>query len=192
MLGSASYHSPDKNLVKILQSYGNSEHQLKTQSLEDRFEFMRLCASIAGFHSIDDMAKQYYTADFNHDSAVSREQRNSRHSRLPQLLSKVRKSAKTWTPWEAHRYQSEIIKSAQSLIRAERRDHHTTENIYLEALTDLEKALAVGLAHNSEENDLIPKAFRRLSKVFQDTVSGLNPLTLTANVLSAYYEYQSY
>ncbi|KAL6904178.1 hypothetical protein GGI43DRAFT_399795 [Trichoderma evansii] len=169
IVGSPQYDGQDKNLAKMLQSYGNGEQRLKDRSLEDRLEFMRICASVAGFRSIDDMAKQYYTADFSHDSAVSREQRNSRHSQLPQLLSKLRKSVKTWTQWEAHRYQYEIIKSAQSLIRAERSEHPTTQHVYTEALMDLEKALAVGLAHNSGENDLIPRAFRRLSKVFQDT-----------------------
>lgn len=179
--GSALYDCPDKNLAQMLQSYDNGEQRLKDKSLEDRFEFMRVCASVAGFHSIDDMAKKYYTADFSHDSVISREQRNSRHSQLPQLLSKLRKSVKTWTQWEAHRYQYEIIKSAQSLIRAERSDYHTAGNIYTEALTDLEKALAGGLAHNSEDNDLIPRAFRKLSKVFQDTVSRSSPVTLIAS-----------
>lgn len=179
--GSALYDCPDKNLAQMLQSYDNGEQRLKDKSLEDRFEFMRVCASVAGFHSIDDMAKKYYTADFSHDSVISREQRNSRHSQLPQLLSKLRKSVKTWTQWEAHRYQYEIIKSSQSLIRAERSDYHTAGNIYTEALTDLEKALAGGLAHNSEDNDLIPRAFRKLSKVFQDTVSRSSPVTLIAS-----------
>ncbi|UKZ66356.1 uncharacterized protein TrAtP1_007532 [Trichoderma atroviride] len=169
VIGSTLYDCPHKNLAQMLQSYENGEQRLKDRSLEDRLEFMRVCASVAGFHNIDDMAKKYYTADFSHDSVISREQRNSRHSQLPQLLSKLRKSVKTWTQWEAHRYQYEIIKSAQSLIRAERSDHHTTENTYTEALTDLEKALAVGLAHNSGEEELIPRAFQRLSKVFQDT-----------------------
>lgn len=183
MIGSTLYDDQDKNLAKMLQSYSNGEQRLGDRSLEDRFEFMRVCASVAGFHSIDDMAKQYYTADFSHDSIISREQRNSRHSQLPQLLSKLRKSVKTWTQWEAHRYQYEIIKSAQSLIRAERNDDPTTQHIYIEALTDLEKALAEGLANNSRENDLIPRAFRRLSKVFQDTVSNSNFVTMSANVL---------
>ncbi|KAM0487113.1 hypothetical protein ACHAPX_000381 [Trichoderma viride] len=179
--GSALYDCTDKDLARMLQSYETGEQRLKDRSLEDRFEFMRVCASVAGFHSIDDMAKQYYTADFSHDSVISREQRNSRHSQLPQLLSKLRKSVKTWTQWEAHRYQYEIIKSAQSLIRAERSNYPTTQHIYTEALTDLEKALAVGLTHNSGENDLIPRAFRRLSKMFQDTVR-INLVPMTAIV----------
>ncbi|KAL7924394.1 hypothetical protein ACQKWADRAFT_286625 [Trichoderma austrokoningii] len=167
--GITLYESQDKHLAKMLQICGNGEQRLKDRSLEDRFEFMRACASVAGFHSIDDMAKQYYTAEFSHDSVMSREQRNSRHSQLPQLLSKLRKNVKTWTQWEAHRYQYEIIKSAQSLIRAERSECPATQHIYIEALEDLEKALAVGLAHNLGESDLRPKAFRKLSKVFQDT-----------------------
>lgn len=181
IVGSALYDCTDKDLARMLQSYETGEQRLKDRSLEDRFEFMRVCASVAGFHSIDDMAKQYYTADFSHDSVISREQRNSRHSQLPQLLSKLRKSVKTWTQWEAHRYQYEIIKSAQSLIRAERSNYPTTQHIYTEALTDLEKALAVGLTHNSGENDLIPRAFRRLSKMFQDTVR-INLVPMTAIV----------
>ncbi|PTB39329.1 hypothetical protein M441DRAFT_28480 [Trichoderma asperellum CBS 433.97] len=171
IIGSTLYDSQDKNLAKMLQSYGNGEQRLKDRSLEERLEFMRVCASVAGFHSIDDMAKQYYTADLSHDSVISQEQRNSRHSQLPRVLSKLRKSVKTWTQWEAHRYQYEIIKSAQSLIRSERTANPTTQHIYTEALMDLEKALAAGLAHNSGENELIPRAFRKLSKVFQDTVS---------------------
>lgn len=182
IIGSAQYDSQDKNLAKMLQSYGNGEQRLRDRSLEDRLEFMRVCASVAGFHSIDDMAKQYYTADFSHDSVISREQRNSRHSQLPRLLSKLRKNVKTWTQWEAHRYQYEIIKSAQSLICAERSERSTTEHIYSEALMELEKALAVGLAHNSGEHDLIPKAFRRLSKVFQDTVSRSISVAMTLHV----------
>lgn len=184
VIGSVLYDCPDKNLAQMLQSYENGEQRLKDKGLEDRFEFMRVCASVAGFHSIDDMAKQYYTADFSHDSAISQEQRNSRHRQLPQLLSKLRKSVKTWTQWEAHRYQYEILKSAHSLIRAERSDYPTTKNIYTEALTDLEKALAAGLTQNSGENDLVPSAFRRLSKVFQDTVSCSNLVIMALTVVS--------
>ncbi|KAL7900317.1 hypothetical protein HDV63DRAFT_416305 [Trichoderma sp. SZMC 28014] len=184
VIGSVLYDFPDKNLVQMLQSYDNGEQRLRDKSLEDRFEFMRVCASVAGFHSIDDMAKQYYTADFSQDSAISREQRNSRHSQLPQLLSKLRKSVKTWTQWEAHRYQYEILKSAHSLIRAERIDYPTAKNIYTEALTDLEKALVGGLAPNSGDNELVPRAFRRLSKVFQDTVSRSKHVIITRTAFS--------
>ncbi|RFU80500.1 bzip transcription factor domain-containing [Trichoderma arundinaceum] len=179
IVGSALHDCQDKNLAKMLESYGSSEQQLKDRCLEERFEFMRVCAYAAGFHSFDDMAKQYYTADFSHDSVISREQRNSRHSQLPQLFSKLRKSVKTWTQWEAHRYQYEVIKSAQSVIRAERGECSTAQPIYNEVLMELEKALVAGPAHNLGENDSLSKAFRRLSKVFQDTVSHQAFITTT-------------
>ncbi|KAM0255242.1 hypothetical protein ACHAQJ_005950 [Trichoderma viride] len=169
IMGSALNEGQDKNLTKMLESYGSSEQQLKDRCLEERFEFMRVCAYAAGFHSVDEMARQYYTADFCHESVISREQRDSRHSQLPQLFSKLRRSVKTWTQWEAHRYQYEIIKSAQSVIRAERSECSTTQPIYTEVLNELEKALVAVPAHNLGENDSLSKAFRRLSKVFQDT-----------------------
>jgi hypothetical protein len=181
IIGSGLHDNQDRNLAKILESYDNGEQQLKERCLEERFEFMRACAYAAGFNSVDEMAKQYYTADFSHDSVISREQRDSRHSQLPQLFSKLRKSVKTWTQWEAHRYQYEIIKSAQSVIRAEHSECSTTQPLYAEVLMELEKALVAVPAHNAGESDSLLKAFRRLSKVFQDTVSYQIFITTASN-----------
>ncbi|KAF2177275.1 hypothetical protein K469DRAFT_697354 [Zopfia rhizophila CBS 207.26] len=166
----------DKLLAQVLENNSSNEQQLRIRCLEDRFEFIRLCVASAGFSSFDAMVSQYYTADFSHESIVSREQRSSRHSQLPLLLTKLRKNVKTWTQWEAHGYQYEIIKSAESIIRAERNDFVATQTIYANALSELER-LQSG-ATDGADNGSLSRAFRTLTKMFQDTVRTYPILTI--------------
>lgn len=115
------------------------KHQIRSRSLEERFEFVRLCLAAAGFPSIDAMVGEYYTADFSHDFPIAREQRVSRHSQLPLLVAQLRRSATSWSQWEAHGYQSEIMNSAISLIQDEQRGFVASKRLFADARSELER-----------------------------------------------------
>lgn len=146
------------------------------ESLEDRLEFIRLCVAAAGFSSIDDMVGQYYTADFRQDSLVARQQRISRHTQLPHLFVQLRSSSQTWTQWEAHGYQSEIMKSAVTLIQNEREAFSAPRHLLSTAQVELQKALSEDLtagAGGSSASRRPPSssgALQHLLKSLQDTV----------------------
>lgn len=165
----------DDLLAKALAFASSKDQLLRTRPIEDRFEFMQLCVASGGFTSFDAMVRQYYTADFSHDSLVTREQRSSRHSQLPVLLSKLRKSVKSWTEWESHGYQYEIIKSAESIIRAESANNASVTNraLYTDALAELERlhSRVPGDGGGGADQESLSRAFRPLSRVLQDTVS---------------------
>lgn len=159
-----------------------SEQPLRERSLEERFEFMRTCAAAAGFGNFDTMIRQYYTADFNCESIVSREQRQSRHSQLPVLLNKLRKDVKSWTQWEAHGYQAETIKSAETVIRTERSDFSVPQPLYVEVLSELEK---ISRMTEGVDNAAMSRAFQPMTRMFQDTVSAYIHTLHTLNTLDA-------
>ena len=158
-----------------LEASSGSDPHLRDRCIEDRFEYIRQCTANAGFGSFDAIAGQYYTADFSHESIISREQRRSRHSELPLLLSKLRNNVETWTQWEAHGYQYEIIKSAESIVRAEREDLIGSQAIFHAILSKIEKLSPD--AADSADSASMSRAFRPLAKRFQDTVSSAMVLT---------------
>ncbi|ODA79279.1 hypothetical protein RJ55_04872 [Drechmeria coniospora] len=151
-----------------LASMPESSSQMRNRPLEERFEYLRQCMENLGLGSFDATMGQYYTAEFNHESIVSREQRNSRHSELPLLLSKLRKNATDWSQWEAHGYQYEIIKSAESIVGAERGDFAVSQGLYHDVLAEIEK-----LPPGGDGIDKASRAFHPLTKKFQDTASQL-------------------
>lgn len=172
----SSYSHERKSLAEVLENYlltsSSNEQKLPSRCLEERFEFVQLFLSSAGFSSIDAMVSQYYTADFSHESIVSSEQRSSRHSQLPLLLARLRRDVTTWTQWEAHGYQYEIIKSAESIIRAERADFNAAaQKSYINALSNL------GRTHSDAVKVSLGNAFRPLTKIFQENVPKLWALT---------------
>ncbi|KAJ6441495.1 D-amino-acid oxidase [Purpureocillium lavendulum] len=113
-------------------------------------------------------------AEFDHDSNISREQRNSRHSELPILLSKLRENATSWSQWEAHGYQYEIIKSAETIARAERVECISSRAACADVLAEVDKLPANTSGLDSAS---LSKAFRPLTKLFQDKVPKLWALT---------------
>ncbi|KAH8892604.1 hypothetical protein GQ53DRAFT_862074 [Thozetella sp. PMI_491] len=166
-LSQEQHKAPDQSVETTPDQF----QELQARSLEDRFAFIRMCVARAGFANFDDMARQYYTADFNLESDAARDQRYSRHNQLPLLLTKIRKSVKGWTQWEAHGYQSEIIKSAEGIVRAERGGTAPLPAIFAETLAELSR-LHVGLADLVESGG-VSKAFRPLTKMFQETMPNL-------------------
>ncbi|KAK4095593.1 hypothetical protein ACCO45_000489 [Purpureocillium lilacinum] len=160
--GSVSSSTPRRNHNNI-----TVDPALKDRPLEERFEHLRQCMESLGLGSFDEAMGQYYTADFDHDSDISRDQRNSRHSELPVLLAKLRTNAKDWSQWEAHGYQYEIIKSAETIARAERAECAASRAACADVLVEIEK-----LPTETEglDNASLSKAFRPLTKLFQDKV----------------------
>lgn len=163
-------HKKLGNLVRV------DEQQSQGRSLEDRFEFVRLCLAAAGFPSIDAMVGEYYTADFCHDSPIARHQRISRHSQLPALVAQLRGSAGTWSHWESHGYQSEIMNSATSLLQNEQSGFVASRSLLADARSELERlrprAGATdgqrGRRRNSSSSS--SGAFQLLTKTLQDKV----------------------
>lgn len=140
---------------------GTYRPRVRRQSLEDRFEFVRLCVAAVGFPSIDAVVDKYYTAEFRHIAPVARQQRVSRHTKLPLLLADLRNSTQTWTQWEAHGYQSEIMKSAAALIHDEREGLVVPRELFADARVELEKTFATNLAAPSMSGSSV--AGRRLA-----------------------------
>jgi hypothetical protein len=154
----------------MLARASSDRQKLASATLEERFEFVQQCLATAGFSSIDATVSQYYTADFNHESVVSAEQRSSRHSQLPLLLEKLRRDVKAWTQWESHGYQHEVIKSAGSIIRAERADFDAqVQQSYINALLMPETTHAEGARLGTS----LVSTFRPLTRLFQDHVSAI-------------------
>jgi hypothetical protein len=176
---------PDKEVYVLsasqgLNTYSELKGQLEGQSLEKRFEYLRLCLSSAGFNTFDSMASQYYTANFSHESIVSSEQRTSRQKLLPLLLAELRQDVKTWTQWEAHGYCDEIIKSAESIVGSERPGSTTAQRDYSNVFQDLAKPrqeIIDGVGNSSLSGALKP-----LLRVFQETVCLVLFLALTQKI----------
>lgn len=153
-------------------TYAEIKSKLQSQSLEKRFEYLRLCLSAAGFSTFDTMASQYYTADFSHESIMSSEQRISRQRQLPPLLAELRQHVKTWTQWEAHGYCDEIIKSTESIIVSERGDsaaivQREYSNTLLELVIPWQGAIDGG------GNGMSTSALQPLMRMFQETIPKL-------------------
>ncbi|KAL2126409.1 hypothetical protein VTI74DRAFT_966 [Chaetomium olivicolor] len=148
-----------------LASTKSDRQTLASATLEERFEFIQQCLATAGFSTIDDMVSQYYTADFSHESVVFAEQRNSRHSQLPLLLERLRRDVQVWTQWESHGYQHEVIKSAGSIVHAERTDFdgHAQQG-YVNALLVLERTHSEGASVGGS----LASTFKLLTRLFHD------------------------
>ncbi|UNI16449.1 hypothetical protein JDV02_002881 [Purpureocillium takamizusanense] len=168
--GSVSSTTPQRN-------YNNTitvDPSLRDRPLEERFEHLRQCMESLGLGSLEDSMGRYYTEDFDHDSDISQDQRNSRHSELPLLLAKLRTNAKGWSQWEAHGYQYEIIKSAETIARSERAECAASRTAFADVLVEIEK---LPTETDGLDNSSLSKAFRPLTKLFQDKVPKLWALT---------------
>ncbi|GME33069.1 hypothetical protein G6011_02569 [Neofusicoccum parvum] len=90
-------------------------------TMEGRIEYLIRCAQKAGFPDLDSAMIAFYTSPFDEGSGCSITQHLSRKRCLPKLLAALRSHAESWRSWEAHAYQDEILKSAESLLLAEMR-----------------------------------------------------------------------
>jgi hypothetical protein len=91
----------------------------KAASAEDRIEYVMSCAKNVGFDSLDALIIAYYAQDFSQESAVSDEQRMSRHRGLPQVLAELRQTSANWTQWERNGYEDEILRAAEGICAVE-------------------------------------------------------------------------
>jgi hypothetical protein len=110
---------PEEHNVPHLE---HREHPLKKNaSLTKRLEHVLESIKQAGFDGVESMISTYYTSDFRPSSRLASSQHLSRNRKLPEVLSKLRTSAMTWTKWEAQGYNGEIVRSAESILAAERK-----------------------------------------------------------------------
>ena len=100
-----------------------SNESQKTASTDPGSAFEQILDVIeeAGFDSIDTMAAQYYSANFEPNSPSQLAQATSRSRDLRRLLQCLQKAAKEWTKQETQAYEEEIVRSAKTICQEELR-----------------------------------------------------------------------
>lgn len=89
------------------------------RDLESRIQHIIRAVQEAGFESIDDMATQYYTAQFEEDTASYWAQSLSRSHSLYNFLSSLHRSTSGWSDRDIQRYRQQILTAAESLYASE-------------------------------------------------------------------------
>jgi hypothetical protein len=89
--------------------------------LPERLEYVLESIHRSGFDGLESVISDYYTSDFRLFPRLASSQHLSRNRKLPGILSDLRTSASSWTEWEAQGYKGEIIRSAESILAAERK-----------------------------------------------------------------------
>ncbi|KEZ40158.1 hypothetical protein SAPIO_CDS9207 [Scedosporium apiospermum] len=96
--------------------------QPKTNApLPERLAYVLESIHRSGFDGPESVISDYYTSDFRLFPRLASSQHLSRNRKLPGILSDLRTSAPSWTEWEAQGYKGEIIRSAESILAAERK-----------------------------------------------------------------------
>lgn len=93
-------------------------------TLEDRFESILDTCKAAGYHSIDSMVKEYYTASFPPNSYLAAMQSRSRSQDLLELLDNLYAASSAWnyerqSPWafdESEKFREKILKLATNIL----------------------------------------------------------------------------
>lgn len=96
-------------------------------TLEDRFEMILETCKAAGYHSIDLMATEYYTASFPPNSHLAAIQNRSRSQGLPELLDSLYTVSSAWnherqSPWafnESEKFRETILRLATNILIGE-------------------------------------------------------------------------
>lgn len=89
--------------------------------LNERLEYVLDVIHQSGFDSLESVVSQYYTSDFRPSPRLVSSQRLSRNRKLPAVLADLSSSATSWTEWEAQGYKGETVRSAESILAAERK-----------------------------------------------------------------------
>lgn len=117
--------TPRTDSLTIANNVTNaSKSSIKPQSSALRetgnnFERILDVVEDAGFDSIDTMAAQYYSANFEPNSISQLAQANSRSRNLRQLLRTLQGASKEWSKQETQAYEEEILRSAKDICIAE-------------------------------------------------------------------------
>lgn len=93
-------------------------------TLEDRFEMILESCKAAGYHSIDSMATEYYTASFPPNSHLAAIQNRSRSQGLSELLDNLYANFSAWnherqSPWafnESEKFRETILRLATNIL----------------------------------------------------------------------------
>lgn len=93
-------------------------------NLEDRFEMILDACKAAGYHSIDSMATEYYTASFPPNSYLADAQSRSRSRDLPELLDNLYAASSAsdhqrQNPWafnESEKFREKILRLATNIL----------------------------------------------------------------------------
>lgn len=93
-------------------------------NLEDRFDMILDACKAAGYHSIDSMATEYYTASFSPNSYLAATQSRSRSQELPELLDNLYAASSacgherqnSWAFNESERFREKILRLATNIL----------------------------------------------------------------------------
>ncbi|KAL6901278.1 hypothetical protein GGI43DRAFT_404443 [Trichoderma evansii] len=129
--------SADSRMPELLESDTESPKDLKeysikhvesgmkqpdeNTSLTERLEYLIEVVHRLAFDGIESVMSKYYISDFRPFPRLASLQRLSRNRKLPAILSDLRASATSWSEWEAQGYKGEIVRSAESILAAERK-----------------------------------------------------------------------
>jgi hypothetical protein len=108
---SREQHADDIPRMKAALLISSPENALSSLKFAKIFNVMNL----TGFETFDEMAIEYYTAPFHESDPVFHAQRRSRCWHLPKFISKLNRSAKTWTAKERRGWSGEIVNTAEAL-----------------------------------------------------------------------------
>lgn len=100
-------------------SNSKSNNGNKPSDVHRRFEQVMWVVQQAGFSSIDAMATQYYTSNFDEDSVVHGAQARSRSHLLPNVLAAVHANVAGWSPHESQRYRQQVLGAAEDVLVGE-------------------------------------------------------------------------
>ncbi|UKZ89806.1 uncharacterized protein TrAFT101_004847 [Trichoderma asperellum] len=114
-----SPRDPKEYSIKHVES--GMKQPNENASLTERLEYLVGVVHRLAFDDLESVMSKYYTSDFRPFPRLASLQRLSRNRKLPTVLSDLRASAMSWSEWEAQGYKSEIVRSAESILAAERK-----------------------------------------------------------------------
>ena len=115
-----SSHSSSANSEPSRNAFSDSRPKFPSHAnIDERFDYILDCIRASGFDNFDAVVSAYYTGNFGEASVVHNAQKVSRNRRLPDVLIDLRRDVGHWTHWEAHGYEDQIVRSAESILVAE-------------------------------------------------------------------------
>lgn len=128
-------------------------------NLEGRFEMILDTCKAAGYHSIDSMATEYYTASFPPNSYLAATQSRSRTQNLPRLLDSIYASSSAWTHegkcnWastESEKFREKLLALATNIL--------IDEVVQMERAQDQAAGIAPAAVFEEDNGQVSPDGF---------------------------------
>lgn len=107
-------------MTDVRQPRAGSTHTKHDGSLDKVLETTLEALHKSGFDGFETLVTHYYTSKFDHSPRLASSQHLSRNRKLPGILETISESAMAWSEWEAQGYRSAVVRSAESILSAER------------------------------------------------------------------------